>query len=347
MVRVWRATGNAIESLAREFNDTVLLLDELGQVDPREAGDIAYTLGNGQTKARSNIHGDAKEVSSWRLLFLSTGEISLADHIASGGGQVKAGQEMRMLDIPADAGTGMGVFETTHGAETPAAFADSLQSLSETFYGSVADALLTKITLPGELDRAAAVIRKCQEQFVQKYVPANAHGQVTRAAQRLGAVAGAGEYCIATGMLSWEAGQALWGVGKCFEAWMESRGDNTASEEIRLLAHIRGFIERHSESRFTVIKPDGIEENNIGQRTVNRAGFKRIQDEGSAEHWLLPEMFKTEFCAGFDSKLVIRVLKEHGFLELDSQGKSSVSKFVPGIGRMRVYVIKPSLMQVQ
>ena len=347
MVRVWRATGNAIESLAREHNDTVLLLDELGQVAPEEAGDIAYTLGNGQTKARSNVNGDAKETSTWRLLFLSTGEIGLADHVAAGGGRIKAGQEVRMLDIPADANAGYGVFEDIHGATSAAAFADSLQTLSEAYYGSPADALLTKLTEPGELDLAVAFIRKVQEQFVQQYVSNDAHGQVTRAATRFGAVAGAGEYCISIGKLPWEAGHAIWGVKQCYLAWLESRGDNSASEDYRAIAQIREFIERNGESRFTLIKADGIEENNIGQRTINRAGFRRVLDDGSTEYWVLPEMYQKEVCHGFDPRLVTRVLKDKGYLELDSAGKSSVSKLIPGLGRMRVYVIKATFMQDQ
>jgi putative DNA primase/helicase len=192
MVRIWRATGNAVESLARENNDCVLLLDELGQVNPQEAGDIAYTLANGQTKARANVNGDAKETSNWRLLFISTGEIGLAEHVVAGGGQIKAGQEVRMLDIPAEAGAGYGVFENIHGATSPATFADSLQTLSETFYGSPADALLNKLTEPGELERAAAYIRQLQNEFVRQYVRQDAHGQVIRASARFGAVAGVG-----------------------------------------------------------------------------------------------------------------------------------------------------------
>lgn len=343
MVRVWRATGNAIESLAREHNDTVLLLDELGQVDPAEAGDIAYTLGNGQTKARSNVNGDAKETLNWRLLFISTGEIGLAEHVAAGGGTVKAGQEIRMLDIPADANAGYGVFENIHGATGPAVFADSLQNLSETYYGSPADALLTKLTETGELIRAVAFIRKVQDQFVQQYVSVDAHGQVTRAATRFGAVAGVGEYCISIGILPWDAGHATWGVRQCYLAWLEARGDGSASEEIRALAQVIEYIECNGESRFTIMQ-EGFEDN-VGQRTINRTGFRKILDDGSTEFWVLPEMYRTEMCRGFDPKLVTRVLKERGHLEVDRAGKTSIVKQVPGMGTQRVYVIKPSLMQ--
>ncbi|HOJ23186.1 MAG TPA: DUF927 domain-containing protein, partial [Armatimonadota bacterium] len=40
-VNRWRATSNGLESLAALHNDTLLILDELAQVDPREAGEIA------------------------------------------------------------------------------------------------------------------------------------------------------------------------------------------------------------------------------------------------------------------------------------------------------------------
>ena len=344
MLQGWKATGNALESLAREHNDTVLLLDELEQVESEEAGNIAYMLGNGQGKARANVHGDAKDIVTWRLLFISTGEIGLAEHVAAGGGRIRAGMEVRMLDIPADANKGMGVFEDIHGAQSPAEFADSLQTLSETYYGSPADALLTRITKPGELEQAVAMIRQVQEKFVLQYVPAEAHGQVTRAAMRFGAVAGVGEYCISIGILPWETGHAIWGVRECYYAWLESRGDNSASEDIRALAQVREYLERNGESRFTMMQ-DGFEDN-VGQRTINRTGFRHVLDNGSTEFWVLPEMYKAEICHGFDPKLVTRVLKEHGFLVTNARGESQIGKRIPGIGgTTRVYVIKADILQ--
>ncbi|SUG64782.1 Phage DNA primase [Salmonella enterica subsp. enterica] len=49
----WRATGNALEGIASRHNDALLPLDELREVDPREAGMIAYMLANGQGKGRA------------------------------------------------------------------------------------------------------------------------------------------------------------------------------------------------------------------------------------------------------------------------------------------------------
>jgi len=46
--QTWRATGNAIEGIAGRRNDALLCLDELGELDGREAGQVAYMLANGQ-----------------------------------------------------------------------------------------------------------------------------------------------------------------------------------------------------------------------------------------------------------------------------------------------------------
>ncbi|RPH20561.1 DUF927 domain-containing protein, partial [Citrobacter youngae] len=45
----WRATGNALEGTASRRNDATLMLDEIREVDGREAGNIAYMLANGRS----------------------------------------------------------------------------------------------------------------------------------------------------------------------------------------------------------------------------------------------------------------------------------------------------------
>lgn len=345
MVKAWRSTGNAIESLAIEHNDCVLILDELGQVSSNDAGDIAYTLGNGQQKARSNRSGNVRPITRWRLLFISTGEIGLAEHVATAGVRIKAGQEIRMLDIPSDAGAGLGVFENIHGAPSPQQFADSLQECSEHFYGTAAETLLTRLTSStDELALATNFIKQLQKDFVGRFVPADSHGQLFRAAAKFGMVAGVGEYCIEIGILPWEKGDAFNAAQKCYLSWLDARGGGNASEEIRALNQVKGYFEQHGESRFTLINPHV--EDNVGQRTINRAGFRTVANNGSVEYWVMPEAYKTQICAGFDPKLVTRVLIENNYLQLDSAGKAQITKRLPGSeAASRVYVFNSSIIE--
>jgi len=107
----WRTTDNALEAIAAQHCDSLLILDELAQVGGEVAGECAYMLANEQSKARATRNGAPRACLSWRLLFLSAGELGLADHMAEGMKRTRTGQEVRMADIPADAGAGIGTFE--------------------------------------------------------------------------------------------------------------------------------------------------------------------------------------------------------------------------------------------
>jgi len=132
----WRATANGLEGTALAHNDALLALDEMGEVDPKEAGDVAYMLANGQGKTRAGKYGEMRLPARWRLVFLSTGEVTLESHLASIGKRVKAGQQARVIDLSADAGAQMGVFNQSHGMSA-ADLADHLKQQSRKHYGSL------------------------------------------------------------------------------------------------------------------------------------------------------------------------------------------------------------------
>jgi uncharacterized protein (DUF927 family) len=59
-IRTWRATSNGLEGVAALHCDSLLCLDEMGQVDSREGGHIAYMLANGVGKTRATRTGEAR-----------------------------------------------------------------------------------------------------------------------------------------------------------------------------------------------------------------------------------------------------------------------------------------------
>src|SRR6185437_1582218 len=59
-----------------------------------------YMLANGQGKVRMARAGGTRKPLQWRLLFLSSGEIGLRDHMMSVAVKVRGGQEIRCL-VPA------------------------------------------------------------------------------------------------------------------------------------------------------------------------------------------------------------------------------------------------------
>ncbi len=109
----WRSTDNSLEGVAAAHCDLPLAIDEIGEANPFTVGQTAYMLANGRGKGRANQDGSGRPAAEWRLLCLSSGEVGLTEALQSaknGAGIVRAGQEVRIVDIPAQAGP-LGLFE--------------------------------------------------------------------------------------------------------------------------------------------------------------------------------------------------------------------------------------------
>ena len=133
-MRAWRATANGLEGAAASATDTVLILDEFGQVEGREAGAVLYSLSNGGGKVRAARDGAMREPKSWRVMVLSTGEITVASKLAEDrASKPRAGQLVRMLDIPAD--RGFGVFDHAGPDEDAGKLAKALKQSAISAYG--------------------------------------------------------------------------------------------------------------------------------------------------------------------------------------------------------------------
>jgi phage/plasmid primase-like uncharacterized protein len=336
-VRTWRATANGLEAVAALHNDGLLLLDELGQIDPREAGGAAYLLANGHGKARASVTGAARRAAGWRLLFLSAGEQSLASLVAEGGRRLHAGQEIRLADVDADAGAGMGIVEQLNGHASPAALVDAIREAAARNYGTVGIEWL-RLLVPDRAKIAAHVAANVT-QVAAALAPAGASGQAELVARRFALVAIAGEMATAYGLTGWPEGEAVTAARRCFEAWLAGFGGGVGRREDRaILAHVRGFIEAHGQSRFQQWDASD------SQKVIDRAGFWR-DVEGERRYYVLTETFQRELCTGFDLRNVVRVLKATGALEPGGDGKSTRKERLPGIGPARCYVLTPRVWE--
>jgi putative DNA primase/helicase len=141
--RSWKTTANGMEGAAVMSNDGLLALDEISECDPREVGAIVYAVANGYGKQRASRTGGARPVTRWCCFVLSSGERSVATHMAEGGRRAKAGQSVRLLDVPS-AGK-IGAWDDLHGFPTGAAFSDEIKRAAVTHYGHAGRAFLEKL----------------------------------------------------------------------------------------------------------------------------------------------------------------------------------------------------------
>jgi uncharacterized protein (DUF927 family) len=343
-LRTWRATSNGLESVAAMHSDTLLLLDELGQTNAAEASSTAYMLANGQGKTRAGRTGGSRMPVRWRVIFLSNGELSLADKIAEDGkgGKMMGGQALRVLDIQADAGCGLGIFETAHGMGA-GELARHLADAAKRHYGHASHAWLQALVNDREGFAKRAEIHRTA--FCKSVWLPGDDGQIERAAARFGLVAAAGELASELGITGWPKGEASRGVAACYEAWLEAHGGPGPVEDRTALSQVRGFIEKHGSSRFEPIGVLAQEfETMAGKTTINRVGFKRSAGAGT-EFLILPESWKSEVCAGLDPKAAAKAVLAAKALKPGEGNQLQRKERLPGLGSVRCYVVSSSILE--
>lgn len=322
-----RATDNALEGLAAQHNHTLLILDELSQLNPRIAGEVFYMLANGQSKSRAFKTGQARNRQHWRLHFLSSGELSLKSLLEAAGLNIRAGQEIRSANILADAGKGYGVFDTLHDYKDGATLSNSLKKLCRQYHGRAIDAFLIRL-VKEDKDIIANKVKEYTDKLITLIHGDTAHGQVKRVAGRFALVALAGELATEWDITGWEKENAYHAALACFISWLKNGQEwiTGSYEEEKILEQVRHFFESQS-SRFNTFS---IKESSVR----NRAGFvNETQNNQSGDFYVFPETFRKEICKGFESQSVVALLLRKGFLLKHRTGKVDASIYVPALSR--------------
>jgi putative DNA primase/helicase len=331
-MRTWRATANGLEGAAASATDTALILDELGQVEARDAAQALYSLSNGSGKARAARDGALREPKSWRVLVVSSGELPTEGKLFEDRGRkARAGQLVRMLDVPADRGFGYGAFDNAGPDGDAGALAKSFKQAAIAAYGTAGREFVRRLIAE---DVSGDVVRAMVADFTGSTVSAGADGQVVRAAQRFGLIAAAGELSILLGVTPWPEGAVREAAAWAFDRWIEGRGGTEPAEIRHAIEQVRLFIEQHGEARFEPL--DGSETRPV----ANRAGWRK--GSGADREWMIPpETWKREVCAGLDAKMVARILAERGMLARAADGNQQVRK-IAGSSK-RVFVVTSAI----
>lgn len=259
-IRKWAATATAIEITASLHNDMCLFLDELGECDEKQAAKIPYMLGNGAGKERGNKSLSNRPVNTFRLRFISNGEYTLEEHLRKKGIAVAAGQELRMRNIAADAGAGMGIIEELHGFATSRELAEHIVNQTAKYYGTAGVAWHEYITKHHEQIRE--FIPGAIREFKKKVVPENATSQVHRAGNSFALEAIAGELATKAGITGWTEGEATQAATRCFNDWLaEFGGANGENREmVKIQESVRAFLEGNAARFLDLDAVDAAEE---------------------------------------------------------------------------------------
>ena len=275
--RSWKTTANALEIMASQSNDCLLPLDEISQADPKSLSDVIYMLANGFGKERQNKEGQLRDKSVWMVMLLSTGEMSIANKVAEVGQKASAGMDVRLVDIPADAGAGMKMLEDIHGYETPVAFVDDIKKAALEVYGTSGRAYLAEIIK--DMDGCRENLKRARDAFQKEVVPEGADSQISRVAARFSLVAAVGEHVSALGLTGWSKGSAKFAALRCFTDWLAERGGITSGEFAEACRRLSVEIETYGDANFQAFRKES-----RSLRVMCRSGWveHKEDEEGDA-----------------------------------------------------------------
>jgi uncharacterized protein (DUF927 family) len=362
-LKQWRASDNSMEYLAMQHCDALLVLDELAQINAKVLGDTIYMLGNASGKSRSKAQGGLRETAKFRILFLSTGEVGMAAHVASVNMTTTAGMEGRMAEIPARVSDNPpGIYEALHGEASPKALSQRLAHAVKKYHGTALPAFLAEL-VKRDPDEVRETLMKARKMFAERYLTHEAGNQVLRVADRCALVGAAGELATRWGITGWPAGAAMKQAGTCFEAWLHHRGGEGNQEEKAMLTQVRGFLEMHGEGRFSDWRRS-VAKDTHANRVMNRAGWRRMLEKESGsvvempepggylgdgvvtEYLILPQVFRAECCKGFNPRTVAKLLAARGYLKADKD-RPDIQIKPPGESKQRMFHILPAIFEME
>ena len=269
-------------------------------------------------------------MTRWRAFVLSTGERTIGTTMQEGGKRTKAGQAMRLLDIPA--ARQHGCFDDLHGAATGTALSDAIKTAAATHYGHAGRAFVDRLARDPQ-DFAAYL-----ERFkgLPEFNTSDLEGQDKRAVARFALLALAGEIATVYGITGWQEGDAVNAAVEGFKVWRAARGGGN-DERRQIRERLSDFIERHGDSRFS----DAMR---VGDETVrDRTGWWR-DDPAHGRIYLLTSAGMKEALQGFDLVRALDSLQTDGVIPpANSKGERARTQNLGG-RKIRVYEVRGELL---
>ncbi|AXY34572.1 TOPRIM and DUF927 domain-containing protein [Yersinia pseudotuberculosis] len=323
----WFGTALGIANEAAAHNDGLMPLDEVGQgADPDSVAKSAYTLFNGVGKLQGAKEGGNRDLKRWRTVALSTGEMDIETFIASSGRKVKAGQLVRLLNIP---------LEKAHQHhETPngKAHADALKDAYQRNYGAAGRYWIKH--LADHQQQAVAAVREAESRW-RSLIPADYGEQVHRVAARFAVLEAA--LLFGRVVTGWDEQECRDAVQHNFNAWIKEFGTGN-KEHQQIIEQTEGFLNAYGLSRFAPLPYDP---QSLPIRDLAGYRDKGKHDRDAMVFYTFPAAFEDEIARGFNVKHFAKALAGAGMLTPPASGRGYQRKSPRIDGRqINVYVIQ-------
>ncbi|MFV8906888.1 DUF927 domain-containing protein [Serratia fonticola] len=322
----WFGTALGIANEAAAHNDGLMPLDEVGQgADPDSVAKSAYTLFNGVGKLQGAKEGGNRDLKRWRTVALSTGEMDIETFIATAGRKVKAGQLVRLLNIPLEKS------QQHHETANGKAHADSLKDAYQHNYGAAGRFWIKY--LADHQQQAIAAVREAESRW-RSLIPADYGEQVHRVAARFAVLEAA--LLLGCAVTGWGEQECRDAIQHNFNAWIKEFGTGN-KEHLQIIEQTEAFLNAYGLSRFAPLPYDP---QSLPIRDLAGYRDKGKHDCDSMVFYTFPAAFEDEIAKGFNSKHFAKALAGAGMLTLPASGRGYQRKSPRIDGRqINVYVI--------
>ncbi|RSA35509.1 TOPRIM and DUF927 domain-containing protein [Enterobacter hormaechei] len=322
----WYGTALGLANEAAAHNDGLMPLDEVGQgADPVSVSQSAYALFNGVGKLQGAKDGGNRDLKRWRTVAISTGEMDLETFIATAGRKTKAGQLVRLLNIP------MSKAVRFHDHQNGKQHADALKDAWQNYHGAAGRAWIK--WLADHQQEAVSVVRQCEERW-RSLIPADYGEQVHRVGARFAILEAAlllGE--VVTG---WDVQACRDAIQHSYNAWVREFGTGN-KEHQQIVEQCEAFLNAHGLSRYA---PFPYDQSDLPIRDLAGYRAKGNHDADPMIFYTFPAAFEGEIARGFNAKQFAETIKNAGMLTPPASGRGYQRKSPRINGRQfNVYVI--------
>jgi putative DNA primase/helicase len=322
----WNATGNSLEARAAAHSDNFIALNEIGQAEPKTLETSVYRLGNESSRGRAYQDSQAQNLKEWRLVYISSGELTLEEYI----GKTKTGVDIRLVNIPVP---DQGMFVDLHGFQDSGKFAEHLEREARLHFGPIGPLFAKQFQL--ELSSNPEKFKIELERLMEEYM-GNIHGkylskssrQLTRVARRFAIAAVAGELVIRWKFLPWEPGEAMAACSVVFEAYADRQGRRDGEDQ-RILEAIFEAIQ---------LRPNAFAFKGATTNNTDCLGDRREHNDRMYFGFTASGLKKVTGIK--DTRRITRILDRQGWLDRDVPKSDRINKEV-----YNLYWIKPQAIE--
>lgn len=321
----WYGTALGLINEAAAHNDGLMPLDEVGQgADPISVSQSAYALFNGVGKLQGAKEGGNRDLKRWRTVAISTGEVDLETFIATAGRKTKAGQLVRLLNIPLSKAVRF------HDHQNGKQHADALKDAYQHHHGTAGREWIK--WLADHQQQAIDTVRDCEARW-RSLIPADYGEQVHRVAARFAILEAAlllGE--VVTG---WDDQTCRDAIQHSYNAWLREFGTGN-KEHQQIIEQAEAFLNAYGLSRFA---PLGYDPRDLPIRDLAGYRKKGNHDGDPIIFYTFPATFEQEIARGFNVRQFAEVLKNAGMLTPPTSGRGYQGRVREGGRQIRVYVL--------